>query len=150
VTESTRELVIDKSSWGPGPWQSEPDRLEWRYRGTPCLIVRGPIGALCGYVAVPPGHPWHGVDYEKVDAPAHGGLTYSDRCQENGFVCHTPQEGEPAEVWWLGFDCAHANDLSPAYMALGARLRFQWQTYRDLAYVRREVERLADQALAAS
>lgn len=31
---------IDKSGWGPGPWQDEPDRKEWTHAGFDCLIVR--------------------------------------------------------------------------------------------------------------
>lgn len=56
--------TIDKSTWGPGPWQEEPDKIQYvdEATGLPCLIVRnGPtIGALCGYVGVLPGHPLHG------------------------------------------------------------------------------------------
>ncbi len=50
--------VVDKSEWGPGPWQDEPDKAQWLDAGSrlPCLIVRGPVGALCGYVGLPPGH----------------------------------------------------------------------------------------------
>jgi len=54
-----------RATWGPGPWQEEPDRIEWRDEATklPCLIVRQQSGVLCGYAAVLPGHPLHGVDY---------------------------------------------------------------------------------------
>ena len=33
--------------WPAGPWDTEPDRVEWRLPdlpGYPLLIVRGPIG----------------------------------------------------------------------------------------------------------
>ena len=117
------------------PWLTEPDRLEWKDEATglPCLIVRvSGHGALCGYVAVPPGHPWHGTDYAACfERPAchvhedkgwcthepdghvkvHGGLTYSGRCR--GKVCHVAAPGEPEDVWWFGFDCAHLGDLIP-------------------------------------
>lgn len=56
--------TIDKSTWGPGPWQDEPDKIQYvdEATGLPCLIVRNgkEIGALCGYVGVLPGHPLHG------------------------------------------------------------------------------------------
>lgn len=101
----------------PGPWVDEPDRVEWRHRGLPCLITRQPEqGHLCGYVAVPPGHPWHGVHYRELsEVYVHGGLTYADPCFEN--VCHVPQQGEPDNVWWFGFDCAHYGDLPPYQLA---------------------------------
>lgn len=62
----TREWTFrDKAAWGPGPWQDEPDKRQWidPETGLPCLIVRGPVGALCGYVCVSEGHPLFGVPY---------------------------------------------------------------------------------------
>lgn len=199
-----REVSYDKSTWGEGPWQTEPDRKEWRTAtGLPGLIVRNRSGALCGYVGVGPDHPWHGVWYggctqgcetkpynwpEQIgdtkfppasaamktwaqenprcetyehspegQVSVHGGLTYSAGCQENGPICHTPAPGEPDNVWWFGFDCAHYMDLAPG---LRAQLRtlpglghdpdevHKEDVYRDLAYVEAEVERLAEQLKA--
>lgn len=157
--EPQESTYIDKSTWGEGPWKTEPDRIEWRAEGTPrlaCLIVRGGGGALCGYVGVPEGHPWHGKDYGDVDAHAHGGLTYADRCQVDGKICHVPQPGESDAVWWIGFDCAHHDDLRPQHGSLVASMDFidvmlgqggsGGLTYKDVAFVRAEVERLAVQA----
>jgi hypothetical protein len=58
-----------REQWGEGPWQSEPDLVEWRDAATgyPCLIVRGSMGALCGYVGLPPGHPLHGKPYTHAE-----------------------------------------------------------------------------------
>lgn len=143
------EHKIDKSQFGDGPWQTEPDRVEWRYLGLPCLIVRNEMGALCGYVGVPPEHPWHGKDYNDIDGAVdvHGGLTYANKCNDAA-ICHVPKDGEPDDVWWLGFDCAHSGDGVPgrpgligAYMNIGTR-------YRDVTYVRAEVEKLAVQVAA--
>ena len=92
-----------KEEWGTGPWQDEDDRYEWRRGDLVCLIIRNPAGALCGYVGVPEGHPWHGQPYGDLDADVHGGLTYSGGCQ--GHICHEPKSGE-GEVWWLGFATA--------------------------------------------
>ena len=158
----------DRSTWGPGPWDGEPDREEWRYRGLPCLIVRNHMGAWCGYVAVPPGHPWHGRSYEAVDAACHGGLTFASACAERpkaqfiigNTICHAPREGEPADVWWLGFDCAHSEDLIPFHQAAARHLSgfpaladfmlLQFaRAYRNIRYVRQQVELLADQVLQA-
>lgn len=58
--------IYDKSDWGDGPWQGEPDRVEWRLLGFKCLILRGPMGTLCGYVGVPPGHPCYGLNMDEV------------------------------------------------------------------------------------
>ena len=156
---------IDRTGWPPGPWDQEPDRVEFKTAaGFPGLIVRHEIGHWCGYVAVPPGHPCHGhgymSEYEKgadgwddYDRPihnpvdslsVHGGITYAEKCA--GDVCHVPEPGEPDDVFWLGFDCAHAWDLSPRDWEHGRN----WPDhhYRDAAYVRAECESLAEQLAA--
>ena len=147
-----KELLIDKSKWGPGPWQDEPDRIEWEHLGFPCLMVRTPMGNWCGYVAVPPGHPIFEKEYDSIDVDVHGGLTYSAHCQ--GPICHVPKPGQPDNVWWFGFDCAHYMDLVPSFEPLLTTLGHPHpnfmtdrSTYRDVPYVKKEVERLAEQLL---
>jgi hypothetical protein len=143
------ETEIHKSSWGEGPWQHEPDRKEWRDTATgyPCLAVRhGSLGHWCGYVAVPPGHSAHGKSYDDVEVEVHGGLTYANLC--SGRVCHIPKPGEPDDVFWLGFDCAHCDDLSPGTRAVLPSLRSEYgqsDTYRTLEYVESECASLARQ-----
>jgi hypothetical protein len=147
------DTYIDKSDWGPGPWQQEPDRVEWRDEATglPCLIVRGGGGALCGYVSVSEGHPYFGAEGfsgEPSSLDVHGGITYGAFCQENGGkICHVPLPGEPDRVWWLGFDCGHAWDIRPkdAVTYGGYHFRDHGAHYRDVDYVKREVTRLAEQ-----
>src|SRR5262249_49715077 len=83
--------------------------------GLPCLIRRGPMGGLCGYVGVSTGHPFfekHYNDCQSVDV--HGGLTFSEHCDgdEHG-ICHIVEPGENDNVWWLGFDCVHWGDVAP-------------------------------------
>lgn len=152
MSEQAEAKDIDRSEWGPGPWDGEPDRVEWRSRGFACLARRTRMGAWCGYVAMPPGHPWHGKEYGEPDVDVHGGLTYANKC--SGDICHVPAPGEPADVWWLGFDCSHSNDLSPSMSAHWRKHHPELSTdaydvYRDLAYVKAEVEKLAEQAEAA-
>jgi hypothetical protein len=159
--------VIDKSAWPRGPWDHEPDKVTWvdPATGLDCMINRGPVGAWCGYVGVPPEHPWHGKDYmqctlpepcadwcddryceHRPDVSIHGGLTYADACQdtadESRGICHVPEPGRPHDVWWLGFDCAHLHDLAPAMERYGS---YGGDVYRDEAYVRAEVLSLARQ-----
>lgn len=144
--------IQDKASWPPGPWHAEPDRLEFEHKGVPCLLVRNKsLGNWCGYAAVPPGHPLHGKGYDAPqleDVRAHGGLTYASACC--GEICHTPKAGEPDDVWWFGFDCAHAFDLAP-YMVRTRLGRLvsddqQWE-YRDINYVKFATIALAEQLL---
>lgn len=205
---------VDKSEWPRGEWDDEPDKVQWRddATGLPCLIVRGPHGAFCGYVGVSDRHPWHGKGYGSCVAPSctdrteergwcdhtpesmlktHGGITFASGChhgtregwektvaalpkweaesrqfprgdaarrlkinlpfkdnfdgwmerQQAVGICHIPAPGEPDNVWWFGFDCAHSGDLAPAYDSLNG----YDSSYCDLEYVRREVTSLAAQ-----
>lgn len=142
-----------------GPWHTEPDRVEWKHAGVQCLMVRGPMAQWCGYVGVPPGHPWHGRGYSganSISADVHGGITYARECQ--GEVCHVPEPGEPEDLWWVGFDCCHYMDLAPVMVQLDslipelAAIKTRYPAfdsglvYREVAYVKREVESLAEQA----
>jgi len=136
----------DKATWGPGAWQDEPDRVEWRHAGLPCLATRSLVGGnWCGYVAVPPGHPLHGTHYDGPDVDVHGGLTYSGRC--SGHICHVAQPGEPDDVWWFGFDCGHFLDVLPAMDARSRQygLGTTRGTYKTLDYVQAETNQLAEQ-----
>jgi hypothetical protein len=164
--------IVDKSDWGDGPWQVEPDRVDWVHEGLACLALRGPMGSWCGYVGVPRAHPLHGCHYAedaRVSAlEVHGGITYSAECTDD--ICHVPAPGMPDDVWWLGFDCGHAFDFSPGraarersliepglldpdgQIAKLARLvtegHYPHEEYRELDYVRTEVNHLADQLAA--
>jgi hypothetical protein len=126
------------------PWESEPDRLEWRAHGLACLIVRNGLGTLCGYVGVPRQHPWYGAGLEAIEdrVSVHGGLTYSAPCRDH--ICHS----DPTPVHWFGFDCSHYGDLIPGKGALSALFPFPTLddgTYRTIGYVKAETERLARQ-----
>lgn len=150
---------LDKSGWEPGPWMDEPDKVQWvdPATGLDCLIVRqNRSGHLCGYVGVPEGHALFGADFTDVDgAEAHGGLSFSDKCNEDGRICHIPFPGRPEHVWWFGFDCAHAFDL--AHFGGDAEMREMMSPlrqfgveYRDIAFVRDECTVLAESLATAT
>lgn len=168
--------VVDKTGWGPGAWNEEPDRVDFVHAGLPCLALRHPNhGHWCGYAAVPPGHPLHGRDWTKYDLPLlfHHEINYSAEC-DGGMVCHVPAPGEPDGVWWFGGDFGHIFDFAPgqearlreACASADAR-RAPWtetiraamtprgendalfqEVYRALPYVRTQIERLAEQLAA--
>ena len=166
----------DKGAPKPtGPWDDEPDKAQWvdDATGLDCLIVRGPMGALCGYVGVPSTHPMYDIEYGSCATKecedtwcshspiqrleVHGGLTFSARCHESDKgeaygICHVPGEGRPTDVWWFGFDCAHAWDIAPGMVwsnrMIGFPDREPDETYRDFAYVTDEVTKLAEQLAA--
>ena len=149
---------VDKSSWGHGEWQDEPDERRWvdAETGYPCEIFRALEGSLCGYVGVPPGHPSYGVRHRHVDVEVHGGLTFSMRllASETG-------------LWWFGFDCGHPGDVSPNPDPRFRNRRVEMSifaeaigcdpdqandrpdcVYRNIAYVTAQVESLARQLKA--
>lgn len=243
----TRRERPGRDMWLDGPWRYEPDKVTWvdESTGLDCMIIRNPLGTLCGYVGVPPSHPYYKINYSGcinrhapltfkdrkaraqkwvdeakaaleldpsnelsksslniaelslrpfIEDPssffatldrwdctdystenrcptpesvlnAHGGITYSDECDEDGPICH-PGTGN---VWWFGFDCGHYRDFSPGMEAsrremndkygsefadpnesydpvTGTKFEFgQPNVYRDVAYVKAEVEGLAQQ-----
>lgn len=146
--------TIDKSTWGDGPWQNEPDKVQYPdpETGMPCLIVRGPQGALCGYVGVPEGHPYYKKDGYDHDVNVHGGITFTGLCRpgadESHGICHAPGLGEPDNVWWLGFDCAHAWDIAPGMDAKYRLPRSHEDVYRTINYVKAQIASLAKQLKA--
>lgn len=164
--ETKTYTFIDKSSWGDGQWQNEPDKVQWQDEetGLPCLAVRHHTsGHWCGYVGVDETHVLSGVRYSQSftdnednwrNSPdgifeVHGGLTFSEFCQEDEKehgICHIPALGESDKAWWFGFDCAHAGDMSPGQNALSGGFGFKNQdTYKTLEYVKSQCRELAKQ-----
>ena len=164
-----------------GPWVNEPDKVQWVDPATDldCLALRNHFGAWCGYVGLPPEHPWHGVDYGQCTnedcteewcyehspegtVSVHGCLTFAAFCHESdkgeGYgICHTPFPGREDRVWWLGFDTDHSGDLTPydANQRAQEGDRSYWDyrrddQYRTLDYVRAECARLAEQCAAVA
>ncbi|WP_210357257.1 hypothetical protein [Sphingomonas beigongshangi] len=144
-----------------------------------CIMLRSAEGGfLGGYVAVPPTHPLFGFAAEAVPAEidVHGGISYAAACQggptttrrlgrEANRICHPPGRAPKSraaihatdyrvhdDAWWFGFTCDKVYDLVPKSTEgksrfLGAEIG---ATYRDDAYVCREVEHLARQLKALS
>jgi len=138
---SDKIYVADRSNYVSGEWDNEPDKENWIDPETnyDCMIVRGPLGGLCGYVGIPESNPFFERDYDDVPVHTHGGLTYGSFC--SGDICHS---NERYKTYWLGFDCAHSGDMIPSrHMP-----RFGDEVYRNWAYVKNEVTDLARQLKA--
>lgn len=144
--------LVNRDGWGAGPWDDEPDKVQFldEETGLPCLIKRNHFGALCGYVGIPSTHPLFEVDYngayQRGFEPSME-LTFSDLCSPHGegeegqVICHVVEAGEDDHIWWFGFDCAHAHDISP-----GMRMvEYPGATYKTIQYVEHEVKVLAHQ-----
>lgn len=139
----------------PDPWLTEVLPPLWEVEKYACKILRGRSGVLCGYVGVPTDNPAYGFPYYCGEYPieqilafpamviseakiqsqinavqVHGGLTFS------GGKKDIPDLSLP---WhWFGFDCAHDGDYCPNY----DYTYFPKGIYRDLDYVKKEVEGL--------
>lgn len=134
----------DKSGWKSGVWQSESDYYYWIDQKTAldCLIVRNAYGCLCGYVGIKESNKFHGTHYNEIEEQlgyetSYGGLTYSESC--NDVICHH-HDGNGI-TWWVGFDTSHCGDLMPNYD--GFIFDAANQTYKDVEFVVKEVEKLA-------
>jgi hypothetical protein len=111
--------------------KEEGDFFEWTYTAkngleVDCFIRRNNSLAFCGYVVITSDNKLFGLDYDniysKVNISVHGGLTYSDK-------------GDGG--WVIGFDCAHAGDLCPAFPYYDG-------VYRTKEFVISECESLAE------
>lgn len=126
---------------GVGEWTLEPDKVEFEYRGVDCLILRHDQGKhLCGYFAIPKFHELYQVEYTRIGIRVHCGLTYGRSGSE--YVGH-PDDGR----WWLGFDCAHAEDLSPGFAEMAPSVYSSSCIYRNVEYVKKQIMRAVDQVI---
>lgn len=157
------------------PWLSEPNREQFPHNGYACVILRGPVGALCGYVGVLPEHPLYGKDYHhrifvlpswgKQPIGKRGVIplilnagnkdgTVSIDCYFNvhggiTYAANRAPDEDWSARWWFGFDCSHCDDLCPDLMRPDFLSIMAYpregQVYRDIEYVRQECRSLADQ-----
>lgn len=76
------------------------------HAGFQWMVIHNGRGYRCGYVRLPMGHPWHGMNYDDISlvAEMHGGCTFAERDEECG-------KGGDDDAWWIGFDCCHDGDL---------------------------------------
>lgn len=133
---------IDKSAWKEGPWNQEPDRLEWidEATGLFCLILRKPSGALSGHVGVPSDHPFFLKPHHLLRLWVHHGISYSNFSHGQGesSIRYFSDLAAPNRIWWFGFSCDYEDDLCPARLAPRGH-------YRNIDYVMQEVINLAEQ-----
>jgi len=142
-------LTLDKSEWGDGPWQSEPDSEFWidMASGFPGFARRSEaFGCWCGYLGLPPKHPWFSLAVEHIPLLAPNEISASG---------YAPIERGTKPVYrWLGFHCGHAGDYTPAIWPtldhfLSPSLRLDAEVrgeYRDLEWVKSGVTIMALQA----
>lgn len=154
ITHLVEEMgLTDRSGFNQGEWDDEPaDKRKWidAETGFVCVMKRvDRMGHWCGYVGIPESHHLHGIGYDLCTniipcrehfcdhsadllMEVHGGITYS-----GDYDFYSDTRGE---LWWFGFDCAHAWDVQPYQrpIAPGAE-------YRTQDFVESEVLDLATQ-----
>lgn len=94
--------AFDAAGKGVVPWEAREVWEVWAFKveGVDCLAIWQRMGHWCGYVRVPQGHPWHGMDYDEpvvYGLDVHGGVTFAGRMKGH-------------DGWWVGFDCGHFDD----------------------------------------
>lgn len=139
-------LLASKPENTRTPWLYESDIMAWTdvETGLKCLIRRVPgMGHLCGYVRIMRGHPFYGKDAQRIKLEVHGGVAVARRVYDKRWM---------RRGYWVGFECAHLNDLVPMYKTskylnaiLGAPPMLARGTYRDMQFVYRETTHLAQQ-----
>jgi len=136
----------DTKDWaskaGKGAWSHEPfDFGVWvdNATGYTCAIKRNRGGVWCGYVYPPEQHPVHrkdgGMDEYQTDLTSgnpvwfdvHGGVTWHGKMDLPDGL---------ASGLAIGFDCAHSQDLIPAWSR-------DHGEYRSASYAIAEVRKLA-------
>jgi hypothetical protein len=125
----TVRTLYDKSSWGPGPWQDEPDDVRWSdsVTGIRCMLWRASgVGRWCGHCSLPGGHPWERLRAEDIPVSTVGHAITS-----KGVV-----NGDGGGLIWIGFEC---DGLKPA---VKVPARAHWLPYRDQRYATGKVLRL--------
>lgn len=141
--------LVNRSSWldwdnsQDPPWKDEPDEVLFVCLNYYCAIMRNHLGALCGYAAVPLEHPWFGLNANNaltLTLHAHGGITFCGYIEPVKIYIAEPSN----HLWWFGFDCAHYQDLVPAFITRGMS-----RTYKNEAFVRKECEGVVQQIITA-
>lgn len=120
VTE--QDWISPRDSWGEGPWTTEPDEDAFEHLGFRCVVLRGRFGSFSGFVAVPPGHPWHGKEHDDVEAPVHRGLSFHVAAWESSINEVHFGDTENRDHWWIGFDASRMGDFSPALFVFDRKL----------------------------
>lgn len=132
--------IVDRAGWPAGPWDDEPDIVEWRSSElptVPLLAIRNNLGCWCGYAAVARGHKAHGLDWghpQLGDVRVHGGLTFAGAASGLMELSALPEPPDPPGFWWwFGFDCGHGFDVMPAMEPMLARVRSKHSELSALA-----------------
>lgn len=133
----------------------------------PCSIWKTDMGHLCGYLGVPPSHPWYRQDQSFLGAlgeiRVHGGITLA--CHEKSSrvpseeyraaSLKAPVGGPYPKLEWVDApnkdDASWPHDTGQDVWWIGFDCNHLWDqdSPKDERYVRNELEELARQAADA-
>lgn len=155
---------------------NEPSFWLFKHKGLLCCVKRNyNCGNLNGYVAIDKDHGLYGKNYsDTIQLPqspkfngnyigllgiddeeakeniysidmaidVHGGITFA---ADNLYGIEKNIFGD---LWWFGFDTAHAGDLKPFQTDIDRKYSYHDDSvYRDFEYVKSETIKLADQLI---
>jgi len=105
----------------------------WKHNGLTCKVLFVRQAHRCGYVGIGKDNPAYDMSYDGIPVSVHGGLTFAD---------HKLNEVETPEIYWVGFDCAHAGDQTQYDIENGWYRGDHFWTTEEVI---KETEDLADQ-----
>lgn len=146
-------------------WDNEPDEVIFEHEGYKCIVYRHPeFKFLCGYVAIPEGHPFFKQDYsewlydKKVENGNPKEAKYDKEIADK--ICSLECHGGVTfagylrvftEDWLIGFDANHSWDstppveIRPDYIYGGERDLYGMSQYRTIEYMSEQCKILAEQ-----
>ena len=120
-------------------WKKESDDYSFYHLNYKCAAHRQrTLKHWLGFVVVPLGHLWFGVDKAELLLPIHGGIAIADYCP----FSPDPKQDE----WWIGFECNQPFDIVPKEWEDEKDISpdfFKNHVYRDLEFVIEELKKLA-------
>lgn len=146
-------IVIEfynKKNFPPGEWTKEPDLCYWQGK-LPCLALRDmSMGIWKGFVGIDSTHPFYGViiedllkkdDITEIFFEVHGGITMAGRLPAK-------YKEFAKDYWWIGLEASHGADFMPLLQLDMSNpdmaKMLSNQVYKDLHFIRREVNKLAN------
>lgn len=112
--------------------KSEGDYKKWDYTSPngntlTCEIIRhSDFGTLCGYIHITDDYEFYNKEF--TTPPGCKNITYYN-LEDDG-------------IYHVGIDFASMGDLIP-YLKFGTIISREFKTYKDMAYVKNECEKLA-------
>lgn len=129
---------------------NEPDLCVWEHK-LPCLAIRDmSLGIWKGFVAIDNKHPFYGKTVDDLLKLSEGIEIFSSVYGGMSGAGRLPAKYKEFAKghWWIGVETSHGGDFMPLLKLDNsdpdmAKMTSN-QTYKDLRFIRREVNKLAD------